>query len=421
MQAGKGIKMARKIYIVGIGLGNPASLTVQAKNLIAKADAIIGAERMVEAVASEHGNIPTYCEIAADKIIKRAEDLFAGQGNINSIVVVMSGDVGFYSGAKKLTDQLKEGSIDFELIPGISSLQYMAARFGLPWDSMAVVSLHGRKANPLGAIYNNRRSFLLLGNYALPNDVCKSLTEMGLGDLYVYIGEHLSYPEEKIRRGKARDFINEKDFSSLSVMVVENLSARKNSLVSHGLADESFIRGNLPMTKEEVRTIAISKLRLEGDDIVYDVGSGTGSIACEIGLRLLGGRVYAIERNEEGVDLIKKNARNFHLQNVIAVAGEAPQALSKLPKPDKVFIGGSKGQMAGIVRCLLDKNPKVRLVITAIALETLSESLEILKSEGFKNIDIVELFPARTRELGSYMMMQGLNPVFIISAGGVDG
>lgn len=410
--------MGKKVFIVGIGMGNPDTLTVQANKVIAEADAFIGAKRMIEGLCNRNEDVNCYYEIMPSEIVARCKEVFNEAAGDCRVVALMSGDVGFYSGAKKLASQLEDEKIDFELIPGISSLQYMASKVALPWDEMSVVSLHGRKANPLGSIYSNRYTFLLLGSDAKPNDVCSMLADVNLGELKVYIGEKLSYEDEKIVAGRALDFADDTNFSGLAVMIVENPGYRTEDRATHGLPDETFIRGKVPMTKEEVRTIAVSKLNLKKDDVVYDVGAGTGSIACEIALRLSGGRVFAIEHNVEGVELIRTNKNNLGLQNLTVVSGRAPEALVELPAADSVFIGGSGGEMAGIVKTALDKNPDVRIVITAIAINTLSKAMDVLEKAGMANIDVVEIFAARTRDVGPYKMMDGMNPVFIISAGG---
>jgi precorrin-6Y C5,15-methyltransferase (decarboxylating) len=198
-------------------------------------------------------------------------------------------------------------------------------------------------------------------------------------------------------------------------MLVENNKTIERPVVTHGIKDVLFERGQVPMTKNEIRSISLSKLQLRPGDIVYDVGAGTGSVSVEMALQAYEGSVYAVEFNEEALDLIRRNAEKFGAWNLEVVAGKAPEALADLPAPDRAFIGGSKGNLAEILELLVKKNPKIRVVVNAITLETMAEALEQFRKLGFEDIDVVQIFAAHGKAAGSYHMMQGQNPVFIIS------
>ena len=147
----------------------------------------------------------------------------------------------------------------------------------------------------------------------------------------------------------------------------------KKSVITPNLSDSDFIRGSLPMTKQEVRFISICKLHLQKDSVVYDIGSGTGSVAVEIARLSPDISVYAVEVEDEGINLIKTNAEKFGCANVHPVHALAPNGLDELPIPTHAFIGGSKGHLKEILAELRAKNPELRVVITAVCLETLSE------------------------------------------------
>ncbi len=149
------------------------------------------------------------------------------------------------------------------------------------------------------------------------------------------------------------------------------------------MPDESFIRGNVPMTKSEVRSISLSKLQLEPHDIVYDIGAGTGSVAVEIALQIPHGCVYAVEKNPEALSLLEQNKAQLGADCMNIVSGTAPDICKELPAPNKVFIGGSSGNMKEILSLLLEKNPDVRIVITAISIETLTEFITCCKEWNF--------------------------------------
>ena len=185
------------------------------------------------------------------------------------------------------------------------------------------------------------------------------------------------------------------------------------------MRDEWFIRGSIPMTKSEVRAVSISKLELEPGAILYDIGAGTGSVSVEAAGQMPGGRVFAVERNEEGVRLIEKNCERFQVENVSVIRGSAPEALTGLPAPDCVFVGGSGGRMEQILRTVLEKNPSVRIVVNVIALESLSQVLDAAKKQNLEP-EILSLHVAKGERTGNYHLMKGQNPVYVISMGGRD-
>lgn len=185
------------------------------------------------------------------------------------------------------------------------------------------------------------------------------------------------------------------------------------------MRDERFIRGKIPMTKSEVRAVSLSKLELGEDGIFYDIGAGTGSVSVEAALRLRRGQVYAIEQKAEGCELIRANMEKFGTENIKVVCAAAPEALASLPTPDYVFIGGSGGQFAEIMSALEKRNQNVRIVVNAIALETVAQVLGWLKAHGHE-AEIVSVQVARAKHTAGYHMMEGQNPVYVISWGGPD-
>lgn len=186
------------------------------------------------------------------------------------------------------------------------------------------------------------------------------------------------------------------------------------------MRDELFIRGAVPMTKSEVRAVSISKLELEEDSVLYDVGAGTGSVSIEAASFLKKGKVYAIERKEEAISLIKANKERFHAECLEIVEGTAPQAMVSLEAPTHVFIGGTSGSMKEVLSLVLQKNPKVRIVINVLALESLSEILTWLKENSIA-AEIVQVQVSKAKEAGTYHLMMGQNPVYVISFGGEGG
>lgn len=395
----------QQVTLLGIGMGSPGSMTMDAVKCCEEADCIIGAKRMLETLA--HFGKPMVSMYRSDEI----RDYIRSHPEYRNIVIGLSGDVGFYSGATKLTDLLDQEAV--HLVSGISSVVYFASKLRMTWEDMALVSTHGREQNLVAAIRKNKKVFTLASGADSIRGISTLLTDHGYGHLMMHVGVNLSYPEEKVISARADQFSQFQE-EGVCVAVLENGDAGQH-IVTHGIPDEEFLRDKVPMTKEEVRSVALSKLRLTKDAVVYDVGAGTGSVSVECALQADQGMVYAVERKEDAVRLIEKNQKKFGVTNLKVVSGLAPEALRDLPAPTHAFIGGSAGNMREIIDLLREKNPSVRIVITCIALETVAETMQIIKELNPKDLDICCIQAAKSKTLGAYHMMLGQNPVYIIS------
>lgn len=412
--AGKmGIQVKRRIDLIGIGMGNPENMTIEARKACEEAQVLIGAGRMLEAAEAAGLKKPFYASYKAEEIYRFMQE----HPEYDRTAVLLSGDVGFYSGAKKLFDLFQGEKV--HVYSGISSVVYLCGKLHTSWEDARLLSLHGRTANIVTAVDRYPKVFALVGEKGKAAEVCRKLCEYGLSDVMVSVGEELSYEKERIVTGRAEELQN-MEFAPLGVMLFENPAA--SHCAAHGIRDDAFIRAKVPMTKEEVRSVSLSKLMLKSDSIVYDVGAGTGSVSIEMALQAEEGHVYAVEKKEEAADLIKENKRKFRTDHVTVVRGLAPEALEGLPAPTHAFIGGSSGNLREILACILTKNPKTRIVINAIVLETVSEALACIKSMGIEDADIVSLSCAKAKTAGPYHMMMGMNPVYVISftGGGAD-
>lgn len=402
----------RQITLIGIGMGNVSNMTIEAMQDCQEADAILGASRMLECCA--HLNKPTFAAYK-DEELKAYLDTHPELGRA---VILLSGDIGFYSGAKKLIARL-EPDYEVKTRSGISSVVYFCGRLKTSWEDVKLMSLHGKSGNLVAAVANHKKVFSLIGGKDAVGAACSLLTEYGLGHVKVSVGTRLSYSDEQIVTGTAESLAG-KPLGGLCVILVENPEAGRMP-VTHGIEDEAFIRAKVPMTKSEVRSISLSRMRLHPDSVIYDIGAGTGSVSIEAALQAPEGYVYAIEKKEEACALIEENKRKFQAANIEVISGLAPGALENLPVPTHAFIGGSSGNMKEILELLLHKNPKIRIVINCIALESISETLDCVKSLPVKDVDIIHVSSARSRELGRYHMMTGMNPIYIVSCTGDAG
>ena len=392
----------KEINIIGMGMSEK-TITAEALELIIEADILIGAKRLINEFS--HMNKPSFNAYLSNDILEIIEKTDA-----EKIAILVSGDVGFYSAAEKLVDVLKD--YDPNLVSGISSVSYFFAKCSLPWKDANLISCHGLDTNIVSSVRRNRYTFALTGKN-IP-ELQKELVKYGFGDLKVWIGENLGSDEESIQESKITDLAG-MEFSSLTVLIIENPNS--DSRIRTGIPDEEFIRGKVPMTKSEVRAVCLSKLSLSPTDIAYDIGCGTGSVTIEMAFSAYDGKVYAFDKNEEPIALLEQNCQKFHLDNVEAICGLAPECLKDLPIPDVAFIGGSSGNMDEIISYLYGINDKMRFVITAVTLENAMAGLDSLKNVGI-NGDIVQVAVSKGRQIGDLHMLMAQNPIFIISGSG---
>ncbi len=402
----------RMVTLIGIGMGTLEGMTIEASKALEDADVLIGAKRML-AVAGESGK-PVYTDYDAGRIA----DFIAAHPEYIRPVILLSGDIGFYSGAKRLYDALANIGCEVHTLCGISSVVYFCAKLHLAWEDVCLKSAHGRLANIVGAVATHAKTFVILSAANSVEDLCRELQEYGLYHVQVHIGERLGYPEERITSGTPAE-MKRGIYDGLCVALIENPGHFPGTMSC--IDDNRFLRGKPPMTKSEIRCLSVAKLHLTRDAVVYDVGAGTGSVTVEMALQAVDGMVYAIERQEEACWKIGQNKREFKTPNVQIVKGHAPEALEDLPAPTHAFIGGSAGNLKAILSCLLQKNPALRIVINTVTLETIGEVTECLKELPLIEEEIVSVSVAKANKLGKYHLMMGQNPIYIITCkGGVE-
>lgn len=409
----------RKVTIIGAGPGNPDLLSRAALDAIDIADVVIGAHRALVGI-DVPPDVVRYELVKTTDIVAALTDAASWQ----RAVVLMTGDVGLFSGARRLVEALSgDALLDVRVIPGISSASYLAARLARPWQDWRFASAHGVACDIVAEAERAGELFLATSGGEDPSRLSGELVQAGFGDARVTVAERLSYPDERITCATASEIAGQM-FDDLNVMLIEpaggagSPAGSRWPYASSGIPDELFIRGDVPMTKQEVRAVALAKLRLTATDTVWDVGAGTGSVSIEAALVARAGSVWAVERNAAGVRLIRENADAFGCGNVHAVPGVAPEALAKLPVPDAVFVGGSAGELPSIVEAALEKNSQVRLCVPCVTVETLTEACALLSGSRFKGFEACQVSAARAEAVGSHHLMKAQNPVFLVSARG---
>lgn len=412
------IKENMEIILAGIGMGHINGLTKEVERVISEADILLGAERMLNAVYSKAERHPFY---QAEQVIPYLHDIQSGNlfEENKKVVILFSGDSGFYSGCQPLyaalEKEITEGRIkaSLRILPGISSIAYLASCIGESYHDAAVYSIHGKKLYNLARRIKSRsKTFLITSGVKDINQLGELLTNAGMQKCEIITGYQLSYEEQRVERHTPLECMELKE-EGLYTCFVKNPYAMQRRL-THGVADGQFIRDRVPMTKEEIREVSICKLRLKEKAVVYDIGSGTGSIAIEIAGISDDIQVYAVEQNHEAVSLIEKNKKKFELQNVTVVESRAPEGLTGLPMATHAFIGGSGGRLEEILVSLRQMNPNMRVVVNAVSMETICEMREILSMDDMtKEEEVVQLQVSRAKKAGNYHLMQSENPVWI--------
>ena len=397
------------------------------------------------------------------------------------MLVAYSGDTGFYSGAQSLlkllhTDaELFKSGFEVKVLCGISSVQYLASKIGKPWQEAKFLSMHGRRGNLIGNLLRYPKCFLLL-------EGCKQLRACALmlqeamekgvvRGLHIYFGYQLGSAEEETGVVTVEELFG-RTAEGLYLLYLET-EEDDRQILTPGIPDADFIRqtaegnavateGNagttegisgsgtienggshsvsiesgssclapfetggrrtVPMTKAEIRMLALCKLHLTERAVFYDIGGGSGSVSIEAARLCTDGRVYSVEQRADALDLLRRNKERFCCENLEIVAGTAPEALALLPAPTHVFIGGSDGKLMEILQTVMQKNKNVRIVITCVTLETLAEVQKALTQIGKDwrkkdRIEIIQVAVTKARAAGRYHLFRAQDPVFMITVG----
>jgi precorrin-6Y C5,15-methyltransferase (decarboxylating) len=400
-------------------------LTGEAMEAIVNSECILGAERLIKSFEKIINGKETAALTTNSLIIDAIKNT-----SYKTYAVLVSGDSGFFSLSKRLFPLVRAEGWECKVLCGINSTAYFASRLGVSYDDAAIISLHGRLGkdsseserealfNELtGVVAGSRKCFFLTGGILSPQIICRVLIGRGFGSLRVSVGERLSYLDEKISSYTIND-TQDIVYGDPNILFIENNNAKKHLFTY--LKDSDFERGAAPMTKEEVRSVSLAKLHVKPDAVCWDIGAGTGSVSCAMALSAPYGRVYAIEKEPDAIALIRQNKRKFGCYNLEIIEGEAPAALSPLPPPDSVFIGGTNGALRSTLAKILAHNPKSRVVINAITLETLAEARDITAGNGFSDVQITQIGVNSIQKAGKFSMLHAQNPVFVISFGGAS-
>ncbi len=397
-------------YVIGAGMGANYCLTLEAKAALDSCEAVFGAPRLLKNITYPR----KYAMYLAKDIIPVLES-----EKIRRPVILFSGDTGFYSGAKATIRELKKWKpdLDIRVIPGISSVSYLASKLHESYDRAPLYSIHGKRTERdlsglLDKVKYNGKVYVLLSGARDISVIARKMMKSGI-DGSIIVGANLSCDNEEINEltlDEASGYGNEGMVTALII----NKNPSKRPLINVK-RDSDFIRSDVPMTKECIRHESIIRLGLREGDILIDIGGGTGSVAIEAASLHPSLNVYTIEKKHVAADLIERNVVRSGLCNVTVIEGRVEDELSKLPAPDCVFIGGSGGQMKKIIDILREKRNGIRYVINAVSIETIEEVREIIREYAPQNEEAVMIQVSGVEKVGTHNMLKGQNPIWIFS------
>ncbi len=405
------------IAVIGMGTSS-GDLGPAVREWIHSAQVLTGGARHLEMFPDYAGE-----KIAFGLPLSEQIELVAELSATRRIAVLSSGDPLFFGIGKRLIE--KFGRERIVVVPNLTSLQVLCARIGLPWGDVETVTLHGREKTPattariIEILSRGRKVAVFTDPVNTPQSIARDLSESGLRDCFIVVGENLGSPSECIREFPVSDAAK-KSFSDLNLVLIlpsEQPSA-SSSIVSQvfGFPESCFERDAGLITKMEIRSVALALLRLGPGQVLWDIGAGTGSVSIEAARIAPLKKVCAIEKNAGRYGKMIENIHNFGASAVKAIHGGAPESLEGLPAPDRVFIGGSGSNLTEILDAVHGRIlPGGGVVQTIVLLETLEKVKNFWIGRGFE-ITLTQIQVSRSVPLGNDLRMEALNPVFILSA-----
>ncbi|MDH7577381.1 MAG: precorrin-6y C5,15-methyltransferase (decarboxylating) subunit CbiE [Bacillota bacterium] len=430
------VDLAYPVTVVGIGPGSREHLTPAAGAAVAGAEVLVGGQRALALFAASGKE----CR-RIDRNLEEVLDFIEAARQERRVAVLLSGDPGFFSLLPRL--RARFGEANLRVVPGISCLQLACARLGLNWEDLYCVSVHGREAGELARACRFDRVAVLTDPRFPPAAVCRYFLVQGKRFRQVWVLTDLGLPGEVVTSTSLEEGAQLPGRGNSVVILLQeavpqgpgageavrpepgpdgNLLQEPGTdeagpMVTPGLPDELFVRGEVAMSQAEVRALTLCKAQLKRGMVVYEIGAGTGSWTVEAARLIAPGRVFAVERDPAAQALIRANLEKFRVPNAVLVAGEAPGACTGFPPADCVLIGGSGGRLPEILAAARGwLREEGTLVLTAVTPETFSTAWQVLHEGGWRDQEAVLVNLARVAYRGRARIWQGENPVFILRA-----
>jgi precorrin-6Y C5,15-methyltransferase (decarboxylating) len=399
----------KMIYVVGAGVQGQEGFSGRALELVRGSRLLLGRARHL-AHFPEFSGEKVEIDSNLSKVVERLQ---AVEGRA---VVLASGDPLFFGIGRLLLRNFPTDQLEF--VPNVSSVQYAFSRLKEPWDDAVFVSAEGRGvAGAVDQIVAHDKTAILTDEVNTPAAIAAELLRRGREGYAAYLCENLGTEDERIITTDVRGLAG-MTAAALNVLVlIKEYDAGGEAYVpSLGIPDEEFTAVKKLITHEEIRVVTLAKLRLRHDQVLWDIGAGSGSVSVEADPFLPNGRIFAIERNSQCLAFIRENFQKFHVRHASIVEGEAPSCLEDLPDPDRVFVGGSGGNLWDILKAVDERLlAGGRVVINAITLDTLTAATEFFENAGYQ-VEVTTLNVARTRPFTDYKMFEAYNPVYIVVA-----
>ncbi|AFZ30417.1 precorrin-6Y C5,15-methyltransferase (decarboxylating) [Gloeocapsa sp. PCC 7428] len=402
------------VHVVGIGLDGKAGLSKNVQQIVAQATLLIGSDRHL----SYFPKHPAQKWILGDftAAIERIR-----QQNTGNIVVLVSGDPLFFGLGRLLVAEFPSEKLAFH--PHLSSVQLAFNAIKVPWHDAKIISVHGRSLTELIQALQQgvEKIAVLTDNTNTPSAIARLLQSLDLPSNYQFwVCENLGSQQQRVQSCSLEQ-IASTTFAPLNVVVLLRQSDSKDldlaTLPQFGLPDRVFLsfsdRPGL-MTKREIRVLVLGELALQPGQIVWDIGAGTGSVAIEIARLFPTSCIYAIEKTAAGTTLIQQNCDRFGVKNVVSIHGSAPEVLSQLPTADRVFIGGSGGNLVAILEAVR-LSPNGVIVLALATVEHLAIALDWLKHQQW-HYQMLQVQLSRSVPIADLTRFTPLNPVTILSA-----
>lgn len=396
-----------KVRIIGVAPGG--SLLPEASRLLNQAEMVFGGGRLLGMFPALNGE-----KIVIKNNLAEIAALIKKNLGRKRMVVLASGDPNFFGIARYLKAEMGGNAVD--IIPNVSAMQLAFARIKESWEDAVFVSVHSRPiADIVNTVCLNNKVGVFTDTKHTPADIARVLLEHGVDGYQAYVCQELGSKDERVVKTDLRGLCRMK-FSPLNVLILLREQSKSQPQQIFGLPETSFYRRQYGLiTKQEVRAISLAKMRLAEDSIVWDIGAGSGAVSIEASFIARKGQVFAIEKNEKDIAIIKKNMKKFNVSNVSVIQTFAPNGLDNLQNPTAVFIGGSGGKMKEIIDLVSRRlKPGGRVVINIVALENLGAAVNALKARGFV-IDITLVNIARSTNIMELTRFEALNPVFIVT------
>lgn len=424
------VKDPNPCRVIGVLDDGTASLSATALAHLRTADLVIGGTRTLALFRHELKTGAVTRDLTGQ--LKAVPDWVRSARDANqSSVVLATGDPLCHGIAPYLARHLCLDALD--ILPNLSTLQLACARIGLAWQDARIVSVHGQDAgewkrgsHPTHGLYAlaqalraEQRLLVLTSPANSPDRIARLLLAEGLGDDFqLAVAENLLQAGEHIHPQLNPAEAAQMRFADLNVLLLWRTRTAPRP-VHFGLADSAFEQRQPDkglITKQEVRAVSLARLQLRANSVVWDIGAGSGSVGLEAARLCPQGHVYAIEKNEADHAIAGRNHMAFGVSNYTLQHGKAPQGLDAWPDPDAVFIGGSGGELAELIKRVLHRlRPDGRLVMNFVTLENLATATETLQALD-ADWNLLQLQAARSKPILHMHRMAAENPVWLVCA-----